>query len=160
MYRAADGGIMLVVGNKAQWERLAAVVCRPDLPADPRFATNADRIAHREPLNAILEPIFLARPRQHWIDAFAAAGIPCGPVNELHEVFADPQVQARQMLVHLPHPARAAMPMLANPIRLSDTPVQYRLRPPDLGQHTDEVLAELPGYDAARRRALREAGVI
>ena len=160
MYRTEDGAIMLVVGNQAQWEKLAGVVGRPELPADPRFATNSQRIAHRDELNAILEPIFGAQPKQHWIDAFAAAGIPCGPVNELHEVFADPQVQARELLVHLPHPARAAMPMLANPIRLSGTPVQYRLRPPDLGQHTDEVLAELPGYDAARRRALREAGVI
>jgi crotonobetainyl-CoA:carnitine CoA-transferase CaiB-like acyl-CoA transferase len=81
-------------------------------------------------------------------------------VNELEEVFADPQVRERQMVVHVPHPKRAAMPMLANPIRLSGTPVQYRMPPPGLGEHTDEVLAGLPGYDEARRRALREQGVI
>jgi crotonobetainyl-CoA:carnitine CoA-transferase CaiB-like acyl-CoA transferase len=160
MYRCADGAVMLVVGNKAQWQKFCGVMGRPELPADPRFATNPDRIRHRAELNAILDPLFMAQPRAHWIDALAAMGVPCGPVNELHEVFADPQVQAREMLVHLPHPQRAAMPMLANPIRLSETPVQYRHRPPALGEHTDEVLAELPGYDAARRQALRERGVI
>jgi crotonobetainyl-CoA:carnitine CoA-transferase CaiB-like acyl-CoA transferase len=151
---------MLVVGNKAQWEKFCAVIDRPELPADARFASNQARIQHRGELNAILEPILLAQPRQHWIDALAAVGVPCGPVNELHEVFDDPQVRARGMLAHMRHPHRAAMPMLANPIRLSDTPVQYRLPPPALGQHTDEVLAELAGYDEARRRVLREAGVI
>jgi crotonobetainyl-CoA:carnitine CoA-transferase CaiB-like acyl-CoA transferase len=81
-------------------------------------------------------------------------------VNELHEVFADPQVQARGMVVHVPHPQRAAMPMLANPIRLSETPVQYRMCPPSLGEHTEEVLAGLPGYDDARRKTLRDLGAI
>ena len=160
MYRCQDGAVMLVVGNKAQWEKFCAVIDRPELPADARFASNQARIQHRGELNAILEPILLAQPRQHWIDALAAVGVPCGPVNELHEVFDDPQVRARGMLAHMRHPHRAAMPMLANPIRLSDTPVQYRWPPPALGQHTDEVLAELAGYDEARRRVLREAGVI
>jgi crotonobetainyl-CoA:carnitine CoA-transferase CaiB-like acyl-CoA transferase len=159
MYGCADGAVMLVVGNKAQWQKFCGVMGRPDLPADPRFASNPDRVSHRAELNAILAPVFAAQPRAHWIAALAAVGVPCGPVNELHEVFADPQVCAREMLVHLPHPQRAAMPMLANPIRLSETPVQYRHRPPALGEHTDEVLAELPGYDAARRQALRERGV-
>ena len=160
MYRCQDGSIMLVVGNKAQWEKLARVLGRPDLPADPCFVTNQDRICHRAALNAVLEPIFLSRPKQHWIDALAAVGVPCGPVNELEEVFADPQVREREMVVHVPHPKRAAMPMLANPIRLSATPVQYRMPPPALGEHTDEVLAHLLGYDEAKRRALREQGLI
>lgn len=160
MYRCQDGAVMLVVGNKAQWEKFAAAMGHPDLPADTRFATNQDRIRHRAELNAILDPIFDSRPRQHWIDVLAEAGVPCGPVNQLHEVFADPQVRERGMVVHLPHPQREAMPMLANPIRLSETPVQYRMRPPDLGQHTDEVLADVLGYDAAQRQALRDQGVI
>lgn len=151
---------MLVVGNKAQWEKFARAIGRPDLPTDPRFITNPDRIRHRAALNEVVEPIFLSRPRQHWIDALADVGVPCGPVNELEDVFDDPQVRARQMVVHLPHPDRAAMPMLANPIRLSDTPVQYRMPPPALGEHTDEVLAELLGYDGARRDTLRKLGVI
>ncbi|WP_280155360.1 CoA transferase [Piscinibacter sp. XHJ-5] len=160
MYRCEDGPIMLVVGNKAQWEKLTRVLGRPDLPTDPRFTTNPDRIRHRAALNAVLDSIFLTRPKQHWIDALAAVGVPCGPVNELEDVFADPQVLARGMLVHMAHPKRADMPMLANPIRLSDTPVQYRLPPPSLGEHTDEVLAELLGYDEAKRRTLREQDVI
>jgi crotonobetainyl-CoA:carnitine CoA-transferase CaiB-like acyl-CoA transferase len=160
MYQCQDGAIMLVVGNKAQWEKLARVVGRPDLPADPRFVTNPDRIHHRAALNAVLEPIFRSRPKQHWVDALAAVGVPCGPVNELDEVFADPQVREREMVVHVPHPKRAAMPMLANPIRLSGTPVQYRMPPPGLGEHTDDVLSDLLGYDEAKRRALREQGVI
>ena len=151
---------MLVVGNKAQWERFATVMGRPDLPGDERFVTNQDRIRHRAELNAILEPIFRSRPKQHWVDALAQAGVPCGPVNELNEVFADPQVRERGMVAHMPHPRRAAMPMLANPIRLSETPIQYRMPPPDLGQHTDEVLGQLLGYDETRRRQLREKGVI
>ncbi|CAM5787018.1 CaiB/BaiF CoA transferase family protein [Ottowia pentelensis] len=160
MYRCQDGAVMLVVGNKAQWGKFTQVMGRPDLPNDHRFATNQDRIRHRDELNAILEPIFLAHPKRYWIDALAEAGVPCGPVNELHEVFSDPQVQNRGMVVQMRHPRRGAMPMLANPIRLSSTPVQYRMPPPDLGQHTDEVLMQLPGYDATRLKQLRDDGVI
>ncbi|HET8747946.1 MAG TPA: CaiB/BaiF CoA-transferase family protein [Ramlibacter sp.] len=160
MYRCQDGAIMIVVGNKAQWEKFCGALGRPDLPGDARFVTNQDRIRHRAELNAILEPIFLSQPRQHWVDALAEVGVPCGPVNELHEVFEDPQVRSREMVVHMPHPHRTSMPMLANPIRLSGTPVQYRLAPPGLGEHTDEVLAGLAGFDAARLQALRDEGVI
>lgn len=160
MYHCQDGAVMVVVGNKAQWNKFSAVLGRPDLPDDSRFVTNPDRIRHRDELNAILEPIFLSRPRQHWVDALGEAGVPCGPVNELHEVFADPQVKEREMVIRMKHPRRGAMPMLANPIRLSETPVQYRMPPPDLGQHSDEVLGDLLGYDATRLRQLRDSGVI
>ena len=111
-------------------------------------------------LNALLEPIFLSKPKQYWIDALGELGVPCGPVNELHEVFADPQVQEREMVIHMQHPQRAAMPLLANPIRLSETPIQYRLRPPDLGEHTDEVLADMLGYSAEQLSRLRADGAI
>jgi crotonobetainyl-CoA:carnitine CoA-transferase CaiB-like acyl-CoA transferase len=160
MFRCADGNIMVVVGNNAQFRKFAATLGVPDLACDERFSENHRRVSNRGALNVILEPIFLRRPKHHWVDALAAVGVPCGLVNELHEVFADPQVIERGMVVHVPHPRRASMPMLANPIRLSATPVQYRMRPPDLGQHTEEVLAGLPGYDAARLRALRDRGVI
>jgi len=160
MYRCQDGAVMIVVGNKAQWEKFCGTLGRPELPGDARFVTNQDRIRHRAELNAILDPIFLSQPRQHWVDALAQVGVPCGPVNELREVFEDPQVRAREMVVHMAHPHRAAMPMLANPIRLSGTPVQYRLPPPALGEHTDEVLTALPGFDAARLQSLRGQGVI
>lgn len=160
MYRCSDGPIMLVVGNDSQFRKLVSVMGLAELAQDERFAANPSRVRNRVTLNAILEPVFLAHPRAYWIDALGAAGVPCGPVNELHEVFDDPQVKAREMVVHMPHPSRTAMPMLANPLRFSDTPVSYRSRPPDLGQHTAEVLGELPGYDEVRLRALREGGVI
>ncbi|NYT62908.1 CoA transferase [Alcaligenaceae bacterium] len=160
MYHCQDGAVMVVVGNKVQWNKFAAVLGRPDLPDDSRFINNPDRIRHRDELNAILKPIFLSRPRQHWVDALGEVGVPCGPVNELHEVFADQQVREREMVIRMKHPRRGDMPMLANPIRLSSTPVQYRMPPPDLGQHSDEVLEELLGYDEAQRQALRDSGII
>ena len=160
MYHCQDGPLMLVVGNNTQFAKLVAAMGLPQLLQDERFAANAGRVVHRPALNAILEPVFLSRPKAHWVEALNAVGVPCGAVNELPEVFEDPQVQAREMVVHMQHPQRSAMPMLANPIRLSATPVSYRSRPPDLGQHTDEVLAELLGCSAARLRELRGAGVI
>jgi len=160
MYRCADGPIMLVVGNNAQFHKLVAVMGIPELPSDPRFASNPKRVAHRAELNAVLDPIFLSRAKVHWIEALGAVGVPCGAVNELPEVFEDPQVKAREMVVHMPHPEREAMPVLANPIRFSGTPVSYRSRPPELGQHTAEVLGELLGYDETRQLSLRASGVI
>ncbi len=160
MYRCQDGPIMLVIGNNPQFARLATLMGLPELPTDARFVNNQVRVSHRSELNALLEPIFLSKPKQHWIDALGELGVPCGPVNELHEVFADPQVQEREMVIHMQHPQRAAMPLLANPIRLSDTPIQYRLRPPDLGEHTDEVLSEMLGYSAEQLSRLRADGAI
>jgi formyl-CoA transferase len=160
MFRCADGAIMLVVGNDPQFARLAAELGVPELAQDPRFATNTARVRHRAELNAIIEPVFRARPKRHWIDALGRQGVPCGPVNELHEVFEEPQVRAREMVVTMAHPQRREMPLLANPIRLSDTPVQYRRVPPALGAHTDEVLREVLGCDDARLQSLRAKRVI
>ena len=156
MFICQDGPIMLVVGNDPQFARLAAVMDVADLSADPRFQTNRVRIEHRAALNEILMPIFRSRPKREWIAALGAAGVPCGPVNELNEVFAEEQLKARDMVVQMPHPQRSEMPLIANPIRMSDTPVQYRLSPPALGEHTNEVLADLLGYgelELARLRA-------
>jgi crotonobetainyl-CoA:carnitine CoA-transferase CaiB-like acyl-CoA transferase len=127
----------------------------PDLPADPRFQANRVRIEHRAALNEILMPIFRSRPKREWIDAIGGAGVPCGPVNELDEVFAEEQLKAREMVVPMPHPQRSQMPLIANPIRMSDTPVQYRLRPPALGEHTNEVLGDLLGYGEEQLAQLR-----
>lgn len=155
MFMCQDGPIMLVVGNDPQFARLAAVMGVADLPADPRFQTNRVRIEHRAALNEILMPIFRSRPKREWIDAIGAAGVPCGPVNELDEVFAEEQLKAREMVVEMPHPQRSSMPLIANPIRMSDTPVEYRLRPPALGEHTNEVLADLLGYGEDQLAQLR-----
>jgi crotonobetainyl-CoA:carnitine CoA-transferase CaiB-like acyl-CoA transferase len=160
MFRCADAPIMLVVGNDPQFARLAAELGVPELAADPRFSNNTSRVRNRAALNAIIEPIFRSRPKRHWIDALGRQGVPCGPVNELHEVFEEPQVRAREMVVTMPHPRRGELPLLANPIRLSGTPVQYRMRPPALGEHTDEVLREVLGCDETRIAALRDAGIV
>jgi crotonobetainyl-CoA:carnitine CoA-transferase CaiB-like acyl-CoA transferase len=155
MFMCQDGPIMLVVGNDPQFARLAAVMGVAHLPADPRFQTNRVRIEHRAALNEILMPIFRSRPKREWIDAIGGAGVPCGPVNELDEVFAEEQLNAREMVVKMPHPQRSSMPLIANPIRMSDTPVQYRLRPPSLGEHTNEVLGDLLGYGEEQLAQLR-----
>jgi crotonobetainyl-CoA:carnitine CoA-transferase CaiB-like acyl-CoA transferase len=155
----ADGHLILAVGNDGQFERFCAVAGCPELPADPRFARNASRVRHRDVLVPLLEPILKARPRAEWLAALEAAKVPCGPINDLADVFADPQVRARRMTVTLPHPHVDALALVASPLKLSATPPVLRRPPPLLGQHTAEVLAEL-GLDAAQITHLRERGVI
>ena len=160
MYHCADGPIMLVVGNNPQFVRLSAAMGVPQLASDERFVTNQARIKNRGALNDVLMPIFASQPKKHWIEIIGQAGVPCGPVNQMNEVFEDPQVKEREMVVTMKHPQRGDMPLLANPIKFSGTPVQYRLRPPDLGEHTDDVLGSLLGYDKIRLGELRKKGVI
>lgn len=160
MFMCADGPIMLVVGNDPQFARLCAVMGVPELATDPRFVNNRLRISNREALNAILMPIFRSRDKREWISAIGEAGVPCGPVNELNEVFAEQQVQAREMVMHMSHPLRQNMPLIANPIRFSQTPVQHRMPPPALGAHTVNVLRELLGYEDSTLTRLREQEVI
>jgi crotonobetainyl-CoA:carnitine CoA-transferase CaiB-like acyl-CoA transferase len=160
MYHCQDGAVMLVVGNQAQFLRLIQSLGVAQLASDVRFATNQVRVLNRAALNALLEPIFLSQLRQHWIDVLAEAGVPCGPVYRLEEVFQDPQVQARGMVHKQAHPERISVPLLANPIQFSDTPVQYRRHPPLLGEHTQEVLQTMPGMDVEKLADLRKRGVI
>jgi crotonobetainyl-CoA:carnitine CoA-transferase CaiB-like acyl-CoA transferase len=159
VFEVADGHLILAVGNDSQFAKFCEVGGCAELARDPRFAKNADRVRHRDQLIPLLVPILKARPRADWLQALEAAKVPCGPINSLEEVFADAQVRERGMTVRLPHPHSDALQMVASPIRLSDTPVQYRRPPPLLGEHTDEVLAEF-GLGAGERAALREAGVL
>jgi crotonobetainyl-CoA:carnitine CoA-transferase CaiB-like acyl-CoA transferase len=160
MFQCADGPIMLVVGNNPQFGRLTALMGVPELAGDQRFATNTQRVKNRVALNTILVPIFRTRPKHKWLEAIQAAGVPCGPVNDLGEVFAEPQLREREMIVRTAHPHRHDMPLLANPIKFSDTPVQYRTHPPALGEHTEDVLRAMLGYDEHRLAKLRGDGVI
>lgn len=158
-----DGGkdfIILAVGNDSQYAKFCQVAGRPDLASDPRFVKNADRVRHRAELVPLLEQVMKTRSKGDWLASLEAATVPCGPINSLDEVFADPQVQARGMVTPWAHPLRDGLPLVASPIKLSRTPVRTDLPPPLLGQHTDEVLAELLGYDAARIAALRDQGAI
>jgi crotonobetainyl-CoA:carnitine CoA-transferase CaiB-like acyl-CoA transferase len=159
-FAAADGHVVLAVGNDGQFERLCEVAGRPDLARDPRFRTNAARVEHRAEVVAALAPLLAARTAAEWIAALEGAGVPCGPINDLAQVFADPQVRHRGLRVEAPHPVAGAVPMVASPIRLSGTPISHDVAPPTLGQHTRDVLVELLGMDDAEVVALREKGVI
>lgn len=159
----ADGGkdfIILAVGNDGQYAKFCEVAGRPDLASEPRFVKNADRVRHRAELVPLLEAVMKTRPKADWLTALEAAKVPCGAINSLDEVFSDPQVQARGMVTHWQHPLRADLPLVSSPIKLEKTPVRTDRPPPMLGQHTDEVLGELLGVDAARLATLRDRQVI
>ena len=158
VFEVADGHIILAVGNDTQFARCCEVAGNPELALDKRFVTNALRVQNREQLVPLLANLMRQRPRDAWLQALAAAKVPCGPINDLEQVFADPQVQARCMVSTVAHPHQSALPLVSSPMKLSATPVQTRRAPPLLGQHTDEVLAEL-GIAAERRRALLTDGV-
>lgn len=160
VFQAADGPLVLAVGNDAQFARLCAVAGVPQLADDARYATNAGRVRHREELIARLQAIFATRPAQVWEDALCAVDVPCGRINDMAQVFAQPQVQARGMKIGLDHPAAGPLPLVGSPLRFSDTPVEYRRPPPRLGEHTDAVLGGLLGKSAQEIAALRAAGVV
>jgi len=159
VFEVADGHLILAVGNDGQFGRFCAVAGCPELAADPRFARNAERVRHRATLVPLLAAILRRRSRADWLAALEAATVPCGPINSLDDVFADPQVRARGMTVPVAHPLNDTLQLVASPIKLSATPVQVRRAPPLLGQHTDEVLAEI-GVGRDELETLRRSGVI
>ena len=156
----ADRPIVLAVGNDEQFRKFCAVAGAPALAADARYATNAARVLHRDALTGDLERVLATRPATAWLAALEPAGVPCAPINDLAQVFADPQVRHRGLRLEMPHPGAGAVPLVANPIRLSETPVHYEAPPPLLGQHTDEILRERLGFDAAAVAELRRRGVV
>ena len=144
-FQARDAWFIVAVGNDKQFEKLCGLVDEPNLANDPRFSTNANRVKHREELIAILGPIFMQRNASEWLSSLEAAGIPCGPINTLDKVFAEPQLEARKMLISMEHAAVGDLKVVGSPLKFSDTPVQYKLPPPMLGEHTEEILKELMG---------------
>jgi len=159
-FPTADGWIAVGVGNDGQWRRLCALAGWDDLAADERFASNPGRVAHRGELVPTLQERFRTRTSAEWHAALLEAGIPCGPINTIDQVFADPQVLAREMLVELPHPTAGSVKLAGSPFKLSRTPVRLESAPPLLGQHTEEVLRQYLGYTAADITRLRETEVI
>ncbi|HYD30855.1 MAG TPA: CaiB/BaiF CoA-transferase family protein [Azospirillaceae bacterium] len=159
-FATQDGYIILAVGNDGQFRKFCDVAGRPDLAQDARFASNPARVHNRATLIPILEVLVRQRASRDWLEALEAAGVPCGPINDLSQVFADPQAQARGLRIDLPHPEAGTVPTVASPIRLSASPVEYRMAPPTLGAHTDEVLTDLLGLPADAIARLHEQGVI
>lgn len=159
VFEVADGQLILAVGNDGQFARFCMVAGRADLAVDSRFVRNADRVRHRAVLVPLLSVLLKSRTRGDWLAALEAAKVPCGPINDLGEVFADPQVIERGMTIAMTHPLAGEIRLVASPIKLSATPVQYRRPPPLLGQHTDELLREF-GLEAAEISALQGGRVI
>jgi crotonobetainyl-CoA:carnitine CoA-transferase CaiB-like acyl-CoA transferase len=159
VFEVADGHIILAVGNDGQFAKFCAVAGRPELAMDVRYARNAGRVRHRGELVPVLAAIMKTRRRADWLGALEAAKVPCGPINDLADVFADPQVVERGMTVRLPHALSGSVDLVASPLKLSATPVAYRHAPPLLGEHTDIVLREA-GLDPSEIDTLRRDGTV
>lgn len=160
VFNAADGELILAVGNDTQFAKLCAVLGCPEIAGDERYAKNANRVRHRDALLPLLQQRLVTRSVAQWVDVLQPEGVPCGPVNSIAQTFANPQVIHRQMRVDLPHPLAGSVPSVANPIKFSGTPIQYGEAPPTLGQHSDQVLKEYVGLSDAEIEALKAKRII
>lgn len=159
-FPTADGDLILTVGNDSQFRKFAEVAGQSQWADDPRFLTNTLRVAHRAELIPLIRQVTVFKATAQWVAVLEAVGVPCAPVNDLAKVFADPQVVARGLAIELPHALGGKVPQVASPIRLSETPVEYRRAPPMLGEHTAVVLEELLGLGGDEVASLRAAGVL
>jgi len=159
-FPTADGDFILTVGNDSQFRKFCEVAGLTALADDPRFSTNKARVAHRGELIPLIRQATVFKTTAEWIAELEQAGVPCGPINDLAQVFADPQVQARGLRFELPHALAGSVPQVASPIRLSATPIQHRNAPPLLGEHTEQVLQQWLGLNAEQIAGLRAAGVL
>jgi len=159
-FQCQDGVLSLAIANDGQFAKFMKVMGRPEVASDVKFAKNAARRRNRDELIAMLEAMFITRPVREWVDLIAAAAIPCGQVNNIKEVFEDPQVKHRQLRIELEHAQLGSVPTVANPIRYSQTPIKYKSAAPLLGQHTREVLKALAGIDGERYAQLAGKGVV
>ncbi|RMO85472.1 CAIB/BAIF protein [Pseudomonas syringae pv. tagetis] len=159
-FPTADGDLILTVGNDSQFRKFAEVAGQSQWADDPRFLTNTLRVAHRAELIPLIRQVTVFKATAQWVAVLEAVGVPCAPVNDLAKVFADPQVVARGLAIELPHALGGKVPQVASPIRLSETPVEYRTAPPMLGEHTAVVLEELLGLGGDEVASLRAAGVL
>ncbi len=156
----SDGHIILAVGNDAQFSRFCIEAGCPGLADDKRFRTNADRVYNRAELIPLIMEILKQRTRAEWIAAFEKAGVPCGPINTVAEVFDDPQVQSRGMRIDVPHTGAGQIPLVGSPMKFSRSPLNDRQPPPQLGEHNEEVLSGMLGLGEDERARLRADGVI
>jgi len=159
-FRTRDGAIILACGNDNLFSRFCEVAGCQHLAQDPLFATNGKRVENRAGLVPLLAEILLRRTTHEWVEALEAAGVPNGPINNIQEVFEEPQVVARGMQIELDHPLAGKVPLVASPMRFSATPLEFKAPPPTLGQHTDEILHSVLGMSDADIARLRAEGVI
>jgi crotonobetainyl-CoA:carnitine CoA-transferase CaiB-like acyl-CoA transferase len=152
--------LILAVGNDGQFAKFCAVAGVPELAKDPRYALNQDRVRHRSALVPLLEGILRTRTKADWLSALEAAKVPCGAINNLAEVFADPHVRSREMVSTWQHPVQPDLRLVSSPLKMGQTPARQDLPPPLLGQHTQDVLTEVLGYSPGQLAALRDKGVI
>ena len=160
VFRCADGELMLVVGNDAQFARTCQVLGASELAKDPKFIKNNARVTHGKEIMAIFAGYFLKNKVAYWLDELEKAGVPSGPVNDFAQVFADPHVRSRGMEIKVDHPFNHALSLIRNPLMLSGTPVKEYRYPPLLGEHTKDVLSATLGYDEAKIAGLKQRGVI
>jgi len=156
----ADGSFIVACGNDNLFGKFSQVIGRPELAADARFATNGKRVANRAELTRIISEITARRSMRHWLDALEGAGVPCGPINDLKQLFEEPQAEARGLRMELPHPTAGKVALTRSPMRFSETPVQHEMPPPTLGQHTDEVLKNLLKKNPSEIAQLRTEGIV
>ncbi|HSM95419.1 MAG TPA: CaiB/BaiF CoA-transferase family protein [Rhizomicrobium sp.] len=160
VFATSDGHLILAVANDGQFRRFCKAAGLEHLSGDQRYATNAERVGRREEIVALLTPVFAKRSTADWIAALEMANVPCGPINRIDQVFADPQAVARGLAVTMPHSAAGSVRLAANPLRLEKTPPEYRLPPPLLGQHTGEILSQVLGLGSAEIDALAKSGTV
>jgi crotonobetainyl-CoA:carnitine CoA-transferase CaiB-like acyl-CoA transferase len=159
-FPASDKWFVIGVANEAQWGRFCAVIKRPELQDDSRFNTNSSRVENRAELSALLEEIFSERTAEEWLHRFREAGLPCGPINTVRDVFEHPQVTPRGLIIESEHPTAGSIKFTGFPYKLSSTPPSLRMAPPRLGEHTEEILIDLLGYDKSDVSSFREHEVI
>lgn len=155
VFAVADGHMIVAVGNDSQFRSYCTAIGHSELALDPRFRTNPQRVRNREPLIALLSEIMQSKPVAYWLSLFESVNVPAGPINNLEQVYQNPQVQARKMKISLPHPTAGQAKLVASPLRLSDSPVQYHSAPPLLGEHTEQVLTDILGLSPEQIKDLQ-----
>jgi len=159
-FKAKDGYFAVAVGNDSQWHQFCEKAGKPEWAEDKRFKTNASRVKNRNVLIPLLDDLFLQAEIPDWLSLLEAAGVPCGPINSIDQLLNDPQVQARQMVIEVPHPNAGSVRMIASPLKIPTNPVEVRLPPPILGEHTAEILHDMLGYDQKTIEEMRISQVI
>ncbi len=159
-FQASDGWFAIAVGNDRQFVRLCELLGKPELAANEKFATNSTRVQNREEIIALLASIFKMASVAEWLEKLDKAEIPCGPINNFEQVFSMPQVKEREMLVQMEHPTIGALPLVGSPLKMSATPVEYRIPPPLMGEHTDDILMDVLGYSNEKVKELRNRGCV